>query len=67
VNKLVIINAPHSVPFARALAHDPAQQAASAYMNFFRLAEGHARDGGKWLRTPAENVLRHGRRAQRAK
>ena len=37
VNKLVIINAPHSVPFARALAHDPAQQAASAYMNFFRL------------------------------
>jgi pimeloyl-ACP methyl ester carboxylesterase len=37
VNKLVIINAPHSVPFARALAHDPAQQAASAYMNFFRM------------------------------
>jgi pimeloyl-ACP methyl ester carboxylesterase len=37
VNKLVIINAPHTVPFARALAHDPAQQAASAYMNFFRL------------------------------
>lgn len=37
VSKLVIINAPHSVPFARALARDPAQQAASAYMNFFRL------------------------------
>ena len=37
VKKLVIINAPHSVPFARALAHDPAQQAASAYMNFFRI------------------------------
>jgi pimeloyl-ACP methyl ester carboxylesterase len=37
VNKLVIINAPHTVPFARALAHDPAQQAASAYMNFFRM------------------------------
>ncbi len=37
VNRLVIINAPHTVPFARALAHDPAQQAASAYMNFFRL------------------------------
>lgn len=36
VNKLAIINAPHTVPFARALAHDPAQQAASAYMNFFR-------------------------------
>ena len=37
VNKLVIINAPHSLPFASALANDPAQQAASAYMNFFRL------------------------------
>ncbi|MCM2288194.1 MAG: alpha/beta hydrolase [Sulfuritalea sp.] len=45
VTKLVIINAPHSVPFARALAHDPAQQAASAYMNFLRL-------------TKAERVLR---------
>ena len=39
VNKLVIINAPHSVPFARALASNPAQQAASAYMNFFRLGK----------------------------
>ncbi len=37
VKKLVIINAPHTVPFARALANDPAQQAASAYMNFLRL------------------------------
>lgn len=37
VSRLVIINAPHSVPFARALASDPGQQAASAYMNFFRL------------------------------
>ncbi len=36
VKKLVIVNAPHTVPFARALANDPAQQAASAYMNFFR-------------------------------
>jgi pimeloyl-ACP methyl ester carboxylesterase len=37
VKKLVIINAPHSVPFARALANDPVQQQASAYMNFLRL------------------------------
>jgi len=37
VKKLVIVNAPHTVPFARALADDPAQQAASAYMNFFRM------------------------------
>jgi pimeloyl-ACP methyl ester carboxylesterase len=48
VNRLVIINAPHTVPFARALAHDPAQQAASAYMNFFRLdkAERVLRENG---------------------
>ncbi len=32
-------NAPHSIAIARALAHDPRQQAASAYMNFFRLAK----------------------------
>ncbi|MBV1700279.1 MAG: alpha/beta hydrolase [Hyphomicrobiales bacterium] len=32
VRRLVIINAPHAVPFARALAQDPAQQAASQYM-----------------------------------
>jgi pimeloyl-ACP methyl ester carboxylesterase len=36
LEKLVIVNAPHPVPFARALAHDPAQQQASAYMNVFR-------------------------------
>jgi pimeloyl-ACP methyl ester carboxylesterase len=33
---LVIINAPHPVPFARDLAADPAQQQASRYMNLFR-------------------------------
>jgi pimeloyl-ACP methyl ester carboxylesterase len=33
---LVILNAPHPVPFARLLATDPAQQAASAYMNWLR-------------------------------
>lgn len=36
VSKLVIVNAPHPIPFARALAHDPEQQAASQYMNFLR-------------------------------
>jgi pimeloyl-ACP methyl ester carboxylesterase len=36
LEKLVIVNAPHPVPFARTLAHDPAQQQASAYMNVFR-------------------------------
>lgn len=36
VSRLVIVNAPHPVPFARLLATDPAQQAASAYMNWLR-------------------------------
>ena len=31
---LVILNSPHPGPFLEALQHDPAQQAASAYMNF---------------------------------
>lgn len=44
VSRLVMMNAPHPVPFARALANDPAQQAASQYMN--------------WLRRPgSENAL----------
>lgn len=34
VERLVIINAPHPAAFVRELAHSPAQQAASAYMNF---------------------------------
>jgi pimeloyl-ACP methyl ester carboxylesterase len=36
VQTLVILNAPHPVPFARMLAHDQAQQAASRYMNWLR-------------------------------
>jgi pimeloyl-ACP methyl ester carboxylesterase len=36
VRKLVIINAPHPVVFARELRTNPAQKKASAYMNFFR-------------------------------
>ena len=39
LEKLVIINAPHPYLFMKALANDPAQQAASAYMNWLR-AEG---------------------------
>lgn len=48
VAKLVILNAPHPVPFARALATDAAQQAASQYMNWLRRPgseEVLARDG----------------------
>lgn len=39
LHKLVIVNAPHPYLFMRALAGDPAQQKASAYMNWLR-AEG---------------------------
>jgi pimeloyl-ACP methyl ester carboxylesterase len=34
LRQLIIVNSPHPGPFLRALQHDPAQQAASAYMNF---------------------------------
>jgi pimeloyl-ACP methyl ester carboxylesterase len=48
LSKLVIINAPHPYLFMKALAQDPAQQAASAYMNWLR-SEGSeqalAKDG----------------------
>jgi pimeloyl-ACP methyl ester carboxylesterase len=36
VSRLVIINAPHPYLFMKALATDPAQRAASAYMNWLR-------------------------------
>lgn len=34
VARLVIVNSPHPATFLRDMQHDPAQQAASAYMNF---------------------------------
>ena len=36
LHKLVIINSPHPVPFARELTHNKAQQDASQYMNLLR-------------------------------
>ena len=36
LRRLIIINAPHPYLFMQALAHDPQQQAASAYMNWLR-------------------------------
>jgi epoxide hydrolase 4 len=36
IEKLVVINAPHPVTFARELRDNPGQQRASAYMNLFR-------------------------------
>lgn len=42
LEKLIIINSPHPLTFMRELINNPAQQAASGYMNFFRTdkAEG---------------------------
>jgi len=34
IRRLVIVNSPHPATFLRELRHNPAQQAASAYMNF---------------------------------
>ena len=39
VERLVIVNSPHAIAFARGLGHDPAQQKASAYMNLLRSAK----------------------------
>ena len=43
VKRLVILNSPHPVSFARALATDPAQQAASGYMNWLRAPDAEQR------------------------
>lgn len=39
VEKLVIMNSPHTMTFVRELVNNPDQQKASAYMNFFRRPE----------------------------
>lgn len=36
MRKFVVLNSPHAITFAQALATDPAQQAASQYMNWLR-------------------------------
>lgn len=43
LKRLLIINAPHPAAFLRELRDSPAQQAASAYMNFFQRADAEAR------------------------
>ncbi|HEY0974481.1 MAG TPA: alpha/beta hydrolase [Solimonas sp.] len=40
IERLVILNAPHPVPFARELRDNPAQQAASEYIHTLRSADG---------------------------
>ncbi|NUZ05662.1 alpha/beta fold hydrolase [Piscinibacter koreensis] len=43
LERLVIVNAPHPATFLRGLQSDPAQQAASAYMNYLRRDDAHER------------------------
>jgi epoxide hydrolase 4 len=43
LGRLVIVNSPHPALFLKALQHDPAQQAASAYMNFLCRPDAAAR------------------------
>ncbi len=43
MRRLMILNAPHPVPFAAGLARDPAQQRASAYMNDLRAPDCESR------------------------
>ena len=38
IRRLVMLNSPHPITFARALTRNPAQQAASEYMNWLRAA-----------------------------
>jgi epoxide hydrolase 4 len=42
IEKLIIINSPHPLTFMRELIHNPAQQTASGYMNFFRTDKAEA-------------------------
>ncbi|MEO6409285.1 MAG: alpha/beta hydrolase, partial [Burkholderiaceae bacterium] len=42
MKRLVIINSPHPATFLREMQHSPAQQAASAYMNFLCRADAEA-------------------------
>jgi pimeloyl-ACP methyl ester carboxylesterase len=57
LEKLVIVNAPHPVPFARTLASDPAQQQASAYMNVFRRPGSEALLAADGFRRLASSTL----------
>jgi pimeloyl-ACP methyl ester carboxylesterase len=53
MQRFVVLNAPHTIAFANALASDPGQQAAGAYMNVLRLPGSErilAKDDYAWLR-----------------
>ena len=53
MQNFVVLNAPHTILFAKALASDTDQQAAGGYMNVLRLPGSEsllAKDGHAWLR-----------------
>ena len=57
LRRLVIVNSPHPATFLRELQHNPAQQAASAYMNFLCRPDAERAAGRERLRAPVA-VLR---------
>ena len=60
LHKLIIINAPHPTIFARELRHNPAQQKASQYIDFFRSAQAEAVLSANDYAHLKEIVLAHG-------
>lgn len=63
LKRLLIINATHPVPFAEALANDPAQQAASSYMNLLRATDAEQVLGSNDFRELERLMLGMGVRA----
>ena len=59
--RLVIINSPHPATFLRELRDSPAQQAASAYMNFLCRPDAEALLQRERLRAPVAVLHQHGR------
>lgn len=54
-----MLNSPQPIPFARELANNPAQQAASAYVNRLRTPGRGTAIGGERLQPPAELLPGH--------
>ena len=61
IQRLVIVNSPHPATFLRELQTSPAQQAASAYMNFLCRPDAEALAERERLRPPLALLHRHGR------
>ncbi|MCZ7655705.1 MAG: alpha/beta hydrolase [Rhodocyclaceae bacterium] len=66
IEKLVIINSPHPVAFARELRNSPAQQQASAYMNWLRRPGAAEKAAGGRLRAPGRHAAAEHQRSRLA-